>query len=173
MWTCLLYSILFHSILFHSQDMLVLPTTAGSFWNGSQWFQPPDIHTLCNPFPLSVGWTYWPASNQQNTADMVRCQVTGSPGLGYRIRLLWLVYWQHSVLLTLPLALFLACLNKASFHVEGCSVERPTWQRTEGGSCQQFMRIWGLSPTAHGKWILPATLWVRQEEGSSQFSLRR
>lgn len=118
MWTSLLYSILFHSILFHSQDMLVLPTAAGSFWNGSQWFQPPDIHTLCNPFPLSVGWTYWPASNQQNTADMVRCQVTGSPGLGYRIRLLWLVYWQHSVLLTLPLALFLACLNKASFHVE-------------------------------------------------------
>ena len=168
--------VVFHPVPFHSVPFTRHVSITHWGWQFLKWLpviQPPDIHTLSNPFPLSVGWTYWPASNQQNTADMVRCQVTGSPGLGYRIRLLWLVYWQYSVLLTLPLALFLACLNKASFHVEGCSVERPTWQRTEGGSCQQFMRIWSLSPTAHGKWILPATLWVRQEEGSSQFSLRR
>lgn len=59
-------------------------------------------------------------------------------------------------------ALLSACSGEASCHVEGSSVERSTWQRTEGPSCQQVLvRTWGISPIAQENWIPLATIWVK------------
>lgn len=42
-----------------------------SMQNGPQWWLHPGIYSLCNSFPLSVGWTQWLVSNQQKAAKMM------------------------------------------------------------------------------------------------------